>query len=527
MMKQIITTALLLSSLSIAAQETYQNAEVITEDLNGDARYVGMGGAMEALGADISAAGQNPAAIGLFRSSNATVSFGFTQAPNGGNNNGDGKTNINFDQLGFVVTSRSGYNSYLNWGINYRKTNNFNQLLDLVGRPKSYNFDGKQYNGSQHTVSYEKANSSLSDLAFSQVDYLYTKSLMKTDDGSNDYGCYSSDLYKLSRDRRGWTSNFDFMLGGNEKDRFYWGLSATIANVNYTNNTFYTESLLDNGQSIGNVELSDEHKITGVGVNFKGGIIFRPVEGDPFRIGLSIETPTWYSLKTENNCSLYNGSQRGDGQGKYVNNGETYEYELATPWKFGLSAGTTISNMLAIGATINYADYSSTKSRIKDGGHYDWWTDSYYSNSHNDKVMNSHTEQTLKGVCTVKVGAELHVTPALALRAGYNYVSPMYKTTATRNYTLDSPGTYYSATTDFTNWKATNRFTLGLGYSMDSFSIDLAYQHSATNGDFSPYYYEGSSKNSAGTVDNYTIAAEPLSIKKQSNQLICTLGYRF
>ena len=45
------------------AQETYESAKIATEDLNGTARYVGMGGAMEALGADISTMSTNPAGI--------------------------------------------------------------------------------------------------------------------------------------------------------------------------------------------------------------------------------------------------------------------------------------------------------------------------------------------------------------------------------------------------------------------------------------------------------------------------------
>ena len=40
---------------AVSAQETYDNAQLATKDLNGTARYVGMGGAMEALGADLSA----------------------------------------------------------------------------------------------------------------------------------------------------------------------------------------------------------------------------------------------------------------------------------------------------------------------------------------------------------------------------------------------------------------------------------------------------------------------------------------
>ena len=56
----IIFAASLLS-MPLSAQETYENANLATQDLNGTARYVGMGGAMDALGADISTIGTNPA----------------------------------------------------------------------------------------------------------------------------------------------------------------------------------------------------------------------------------------------------------------------------------------------------------------------------------------------------------------------------------------------------------------------------------------------------------------------------------
>ena len=61
---------------TVSAQETYDNAQLATKDLNGTARYVGMGGAMEALGADLSTIGTNPAGIGMFRRSMVAGSFG-------------------------------------------------------------------------------------------------------------------------------------------------------------------------------------------------------------------------------------------------------------------------------------------------------------------------------------------------------------------------------------------------------------------------------------------------------------------
>ena len=57
----------LTTTLSSMAQDTYESAKLMNQDLNGTARYVGMGGALEALGADISTMSTNPAGIGLFR----------------------------------------------------------------------------------------------------------------------------------------------------------------------------------------------------------------------------------------------------------------------------------------------------------------------------------------------------------------------------------------------------------------------------------------------------------------------------
>ena len=61
-------TAMQMQAQDVAATlDTYAGAALATEDLSGTARYIGMGGAMDALGADISTIGTNPAGIGLFR----------------------------------------------------------------------------------------------------------------------------------------------------------------------------------------------------------------------------------------------------------------------------------------------------------------------------------------------------------------------------------------------------------------------------------------------------------------------------
>ena len=81
-----ITAVMLASAAAVQMQaqsevpavgDSYDAAALSTEDLNGTARYVGMGGAMDALGADISTIGTNPAGIGLFRKGQVSTSFGF------------------------------------------------------------------------------------------------------------------------------------------------------------------------------------------------------------------------------------------------------------------------------------------------------------------------------------------------------------------------------------------------------------------------------------------------------------------
>ena len=66
-LKYSLAAVISLFALSMAAQETYQDTKMIGNELNGTARYVGMGGAMEALGADVSTIGSNPACLGIIR----------------------------------------------------------------------------------------------------------------------------------------------------------------------------------------------------------------------------------------------------------------------------------------------------------------------------------------------------------------------------------------------------------------------------------------------------------------------------
>jgi long-subunit fatty acid transport protein len=284
-----------------------------------------------------------------------------------------------------------------------------------------------------------------------------------------------------------------------------------IHDVNYKHYSEYTEYFPQNSP----IQVADDREIEGTGADIKLGIIFRPIETSPFRIGLSVTTPTWYDLDTHNYTTMSDA-------GGSVYNSEDYEFKLYTPWKFGLSLGHTIGTNVALGASYEYADYGSMDTRYITDTYYDSWYDSYSYRTESDEVMNRHTENTLKGVSTLKVGGEFKVTPELALRVGYNYVSPMYKDGGFKDGTIDSAGSYYSSATDFVNWKATNRITCGLGYNTNNWNFDVAYQYATQKGGFMPFmtYYDAADESEDNVCDE-------VSVNNNRHQLLFTVGYRF
>ena len=505
---------MMFGTLPMAAQETYENANIATQDLNGTARYVGMGGAMDALGADISTIGTNPAGIGLFRKSQVNASFGFVSQSDVSNSSFVNKTNMSFDQVGIVLATRTNSRSYLNVAFNYHKSRNFDQILEASGRLQ---------NASQNKLSYIKGYNGLFELktnnngmlvadegTFSQVDYLHYNTVLPDGDELTYINC---DQYDMNRSSNGYIGEYDFNISGNINNRVYLGFTFGIHDVHYNSYVDYLESAAGGFSS----NLVDERRITGTGFDFKAGIIVRPVEESPFRFGLSVASPIFYDLESANSTSL----MTNDGNRTSIS--EVYEFRMNTPWKFGVSLGHTIDNMLAIGVGYEYADYATIDNRYKDGGYEDWYGD-WHETSSSDIVMNADTKANLKGVHTFKVGAELKADPNMAIRLGYNYVSAAYNTDAYRDLSLDTQGVYYSSTTDYTNWKDTHRITCGFGYQIGKFNVDLAYQFSSTNGEHYPFmsYYAGA--NEPAENDNI---ADMTKVSNKRHQLLLTLGYRF
>ena len=448
---------------------------------------------------------------------------------------------------------RSGRHSYVNFGFNYSKSKNFNQILSAAGKLNNASQNKlsglKNYNG---VYQLKSKNGTLSSehATFNQLDYLYSNVILGdrnsiladqngnmigdgtygflvrptvNSDGSTTYDptYYSATDYQFSRGNTGYIGQYDFNISGNANDRIYWGVSFGLYDVHYNNESLYKENIVDGGTGIGSVAVNDVRQITGTGFDAKLGIIVRPVEESPFRVGLYTHTPTWYDLRTANYTRLDNNLNKNYGAHDYGENSESYDFKFYTPWRFGVSLGHTVGNYLAIGATYEYADYSSCDIRINDGGTYDYWGN-YYEESHRDAAMKESIKQVLKGVSTLKVGVEYKPEKSISLRLGYNYVAPMYNANGYKDGTISSYGSFYSSSTDYTNWKATNRITAGIGYTYNKLSIDLAYQYSQTDGEFYPFMSYKDKDNAS-----YDNICNAVNVSNKRNQLLLTLGYKF
>lgn len=140
-MKKIITLACALSCIiGASAQSIYDAAKLAEKDLNGTARFVGMGGAMGALGGDITTMGTNPAGIGIYRSNDVMTSFSFSAY--GAESKYDRETFNNdknrwsFDNIGFVFSTKVGNETplrYVNFGFNYKRSKSLYKNMSMAG----------------------------------------------------------------------------------------------------------------------------------------------------------------------------------------------------------------------------------------------------------------------------------------------------------------------------------------------------------------------------------------------------------
>ncbi|MBR1667282.1 MAG: hypothetical protein IJ693_03265 [Bacteroidaceae bacterium] len=487
--KYILLGVLMGASGMAYAQDSYDAQTMTNSDLNGTARFVAMGGALGALGGDISVMSTNPAGTGMYRKSDAAISLSGVFTGDGAM--GHDGSRLSLDQGGVLIAfdmdnpSSKGL-QFVNFGVNYQKKRNFlsNQMKDV----RNLNNTFSQTFQIADLCNYAYANDywgTLADMSASKQG-VHDGIL----DESGDYGYAGIAAQSAYYERSTYGSNIqaDLNLSFNVSDQFFVGASVGVYDIDYDRESFYQELGVDNSV----YDFTNWYKTTGDGFDVKLGFICRPIEDSPFRFGAFVHTPTWYRMTDANGASLFlNDEFVSDSY-----NAE-YDYKFRTPWKFGVSLGHTVGQNFAIGAEYEFQDFGSAHYSEIDG-----FNSNYFRNT------NEITKNVLRGQHTLKVGAEFKPIEELSLRVGYNYVSSPFKSDAYR--TIGYDGIYTE--TDYTNWKAINRFTVGLGYRYKSGYVDLTYQYQAQKGDF--YAFDD-------------VDLKPTTIDNNRSQLMATFGFRF
>lgn len=549
MKSKILTLACAcLMVVSTRAQSIYDAANIAQKELDGTARFVGMGGAMGALGGDISTIGTNPAGIGIYRSNDAMATFGYssmgTESDYMGFKAEHSKNRWMFDNIGAVISTKIGNVTplrYVNFGINYHKTKSFYKNLTMEGLMGSVQMlDGNWVPVSQVRQMAQLATyGELDGNALGSPDIYYNPSAgwlgaMGYQGWLTDYGgggvyypYVPSEVYSYFHSKeRGGIDQYDVNVAFNINDRLYLGLTVGLYDVDYNKYSYYDETFGDTGEGYA---LESFKRIHGSGFNVKFGAIVRPFEYSSLRIGLAVHTPTFYSLTYTTGAILtpdiyLTDESTGD---KYLadivdtrdalgGRDMDCDIDLQTPWLVNASLGYTVGSNLALGAEYEYENYSALKLKYADGYNLSWEMDM--------------AQAYLKAVHTLRLGMEYRPVSAFAFRAGYNFSSALYAKDA-----LNDLSTYSLNTdTDFSNNQSVNTVTLGIGYRWSSFYMDLAYKFQTYNSDFYPFMNEMTDD---APQDDYIVTdtnqskvlvlPEATKVKTTRSQVLLTLGFRF
>jgi len=458
---------------------------------NGTARTQAIGGAIGALGADVTANYVNPAGLGFYKTSDFIVSPGYSFLKNTGNFRGDSKTDSkNFFNLGTSGAVFGFSNPGSSWNgqafsIAVSTIANFNSRISYSGK-NNFSSYGEQFaadafnSGAQPGDLLNNDNVSIgTKLAFYTylIDTLSIPGQAGTDYVSmalwNNLKKGAAFLVNQQNtiETKGGITEIAVGFGATHSDKLYLGGSVGIPIMSYERNSVLTETDLS-GDANSNFEHSsftEKYTTKGVGLNIKFGAIYKPI--DKLRLGLAIHSPTIYSLKDTYYASITTNTEN------YVHTGNStltassdktfgftpeYKYNLTSPWRF-IASGAYVINEVEdvkqqrgfITADVEYVTYRSNSYKTGQDG-----DASYYND------VNSGIRAYYKNAFNFRVGGEVKFNTIMA-RLGFSYYTDPYKESD-----LSGKKMYLSG---------------GLGYRNKGMFIDLTYVHSITEDVNFPY----------------------------------------
>lgn len=508
-------------------------------DLNGTARYLGMGGAFGALGGDISAMRNNPAGLGIYRSSEVVTTLSLSSAKTNTDweltKMDESKTKFSFDNIAYVGYFPTGNDEgIVSWNAGFA----YNRVLNYDRRYRAGRGAGG-FSLSDYIASItNRDNVSGNDLLISdsQDPYKtqnwlsvigYETHMIDTNNASQRGGFFSSfgdnqgawdvkqaDLYV---DEKGAVDKYDLSAAMNISNIIFLGATASITDLNYHMRSTYDEDFgfaSDQAKNSDHLYLDNYSTVDGTGYSLNVGIIVRP--SDYFRLGVAYNSPTWY--KMTHYYSADAGAQITDffasdpTRDPDLNSTVTTpdhaytDYKLRTPDRWIFSAAAVLGQTALISVDYELTNYKSMRLQTWDG---------------QDTPDNDFIKQDFGVSGLLKAGAEVKVTPQFAIRFGGGW-----ENTAAKNTLLYDKGDEHVEVSTFntnpiyTVSRNAGYVTAGLGYRFTPhFYADLACVYHMQKEDLYPFsnIYE----------TDGTVVSKPASLKTNTTKVALTLGYKF
>ncbi|MEZ4777784.1 MAG: transporter [Flavobacteriaceae bacterium] len=487
----------ILKSQNITDALRYSN-----ENIEGSARFSALSGAFGALGGDLSAIGINPAGSSIFLDNTIGVSFIVntkkTQNTYFNSTVENSYSDFEINQLGAVfVWNNNNENS--NWkkftlGINFNTQNSLNNEFFVVGNNTQSlgDFFLSAAQGLPLDLLQLRSDESISDLyaylgetegTYAQNAFLgyqaYIFDPVEETPNNTAYisnfgtGTYAQDYAFASN---GYIGKYSFNISTQFKDQYYFGINFNGHTIDYRHTTFLDENNSNNNSNIKSIYFENHLSVLGNGFSMQLGAIAKLHEN--IRVGLTFDTPTWFTISEETNQYLESTFVEGEDSFSVSINPNIInvfsDYKLTTPGKISASGAYIFGKSGLISLDYSYKDYASIKFKPS--------SDSYF------QTLNKTISNSLKGASTIKLGGEYRLQQ-LSFRAGLQFSESPYKD---KSILDDSQG-----------------YSLGIGLNIGNYNLDLAYVRTE--------------QNSKNEIFNSGLTTSYSSIENQNNFLI-TLG---
>lgn len=470
MKRYLYILSLLLICQFAIAQDTQRFAE---RNTTGTARYVGMGGAMTAIGGDPSAAIVNPAGLGLYRRSeiSATIDETIDITQQIGSN--DTYQSIRFSAPQITAIWAWGNPKkqqglvYNNFMFSYHRLANFNRDIVVKGGdmgmvPTICNITNDEGGVSEEYI----VNLPWDNEQIGWLSILGYEGYLIDPAGDNIWQpAVNFTDGVLSISETGTSDQYTLSWAGNINNQWYIGIGLNVPTISYTKHT----SLLEYNKG-NSAELKSMFHVSGVGVSGSFGLIYRPIQA--LRVGASLQTPTVMNLSRQSTGDMYS-TVAGQKYEILTPESGVMEVKIASPLRTSVSMAGQIGNIGLIAAQYDYA--------------------------HSKEMEDIHT---------LRIGAEAQAYRGLFFNAGYIYESSFMREEEPK-WLLG----YNEIRTDmdYRYTAATQYASAGIGYRCDKVVAQLAYQYSWQ------------------TIHQYASEEQefPFNVNTRTHRIVATLAWRF